>query len=166
MSLMPERRVVCNTSPLLYLHQVNQLELLSLLYGQVLIPPAVRAELRRGADQGVDVPDIQAMTWIEVRSLQDTTLLPTVVDLGAGEAEAIALALFLPGALLILDDDLGRRIARLNSIRYTGTLGVLIKAKQEGFLPRVGPVLEALQGTTMWLSHDLIRTVLDEAGEA
>lgn len=47
MSLMPEGRVVCNTSPLLYLHQVNQLELLSLLYGQVLIPPAVRAELRR-----------------------------------------------------------------------------------------------------------------------
>jgi uncharacterized protein len=162
---MPEESAVCDTSPLLYLHQVNQLKLLPDLYGSVLIPPAVQAELRKGAELGAAVPDIESLPWLEVRPVPDVTLLPTIMDLGAGEAEAIALALFYPGTLLILDDDLGRRIARLNSLRFTGTLGVLIKAKQEGVVSRIAPILEKLQQTTMWLSNELIRIVLSEAGE-
>jgi predicted nucleic acid-binding protein len=92
-------------------------------------------------------------------------LLPAVVDLGAGEAEAIALALSYPGSLLILDDALGRRIAGLSELRYTGTLGVLVKSKQAGLLPHVAPVIEALRRTNMWLHPDLIAWVLRQAGE-
>jgi predicted nucleic acid-binding protein len=55
---MPERITICNTSPLLYLHIVGQLDLLPQLYGQVLIPPAVQAELRAGAQRGVNVPPV------------------------------------------------------------------------------------------------------------
>jgi predicted nucleic acid-binding protein len=108
---------------------------------------------------------IDGLPWIEVQPLRDSTLLPAVVDLGAGEAEAIALALSYPGSLLILDDDLGRKIARIGGLRYTGTLGVLVKAKQSGFKPQVAPVVEALQQTNMWLGRELIRMVLREAGE-
>jgi len=162
---MPEGVVVCNTSPLLYLHQVQQIELLARLYGRVLIPPAVRDELKVGERRGVSVPDLSRLPWLEIQPLQDSTLLPVVVDLGAGESEAIALALSYPGSLLILDDSLGRRIARLNRLSCTGTLGVLVKAKQKGFLPRVAPILDALQQTSMWLSRDLVLWVLREAGE-
>src|SRR5436305_8942015 len=121
---MPDRVVVCNTSPLLYLHQVGQLELLQFLYGRIRIPAAVRDELRAGAERGVDTPDLEKYAWIDVEPLRDATLLPVVVDLGAGEAEAIALALFFPESLLILDDGLGRRSARLIQLTITGTLGV------------------------------------------
>ena len=162
---MPEPVVVCNTSPLLYLYQVRQLDLLAQLYRRVLVPPAVRDELRAGAERGAVVPDLDRLPWIEVQPLRDSTLLPAVVDLGAGEAEAIALALSYPGSLLILDDDLGRKIARIGSLRYTGTLGVLVKAKQSGLLPHVAPVVEALQRTNMWLGRELIHMVLKEAGE-
>jgi uncharacterized protein len=162
---MHEEGAVCDTSPLLYLHQVDHLKLLPDLYGSVLIPPAVQAELRKGAELGVAVPDVESLPWLGVRPVPDVTLLPTIMDLGAGEAEAIALALFYPGTLLILDDDLGRRIARLNSLRFTGTLGVLIKAKQEGFVTGIAPILEKLQQTTMWLSNELIRMALNEAKE-
>lgn len=162
---MPEGVVVCNTSPLLYLHQVQQIELLARLYGRVLIPPAVRDELKVGGTQGVSVPDLGRLPWLEIQPLRDSTLLPVVVDLGAGESEAIALALSHPGSLLILDDSLGRRIAHLNRLSYTGTLGVLVKAKQKGFLPSVAPILDALQQTSMWLSRDLVTWVLKEAGE-
>lgn len=162
---MLEAVVVCNTSPLLYLYQVQQLELLAKLYGRVLVPPAVRAELRAGAEKGAVVPDLDRSTWIEVQPLRDSTLLPAVVDLGAGEAEAIALALFYPGSLLILDDDVGRKIARVSGLRYTGTLGVLVKAKQSGLLSQVAPIVEALQQTNMWLGRELIHMVLKEAGE-
>jgi predicted nucleic acid-binding protein len=105
------------------------------------------------------------LEWLEVRSLRDTTLLPIVIDLGSGEAEAIALAVANPGSLLILDDSLGRRIAHLNRVTYTGTLGVLVKAKREGLLPSISPVIEALRETTMHLTQSLIEMVLREAGE-
>lgn len=162
---MPEEIVVSDTSPLVYLHQVRQVDLLSKMYGRVLIPRAVTDELRIGLKRGFSVPDPDRLPWLHVQPIQDETLVPAVVDLGAGEAEAIALALSSLGSLLILDDALGRRIARLNKIRCTGTLGVLVKAKQAGLLPLVAPVLEALQGTTMWIRPHLIQWALREAGE-
>jgi predicted nucleic acid-binding protein len=58
-----------------------------------------------------------------------------------------------------------RGIARLNGLTCTGTLGVLLRAKQNGLLSSVSPVLQELQRTTMWLSNDLIALVLAEAGE-
>lgn len=55
---MPERVVVCNTSPLLYLHQVSNLELFAKLYGELTVPPAVESELRAGQERGIEVPVI------------------------------------------------------------------------------------------------------------
>lgn len=162
---MPDRLVISNTSPLLYLHQVGHLDLLSRLYVEVHIPPAVREELRVGAERGIAVPDLNALEWLRVRPLRDMALLPVVIDLGSGEAEAIALAVAHPGSLLILDDSLGRRIARLNRLTYTGTLGLLVKAKREGLLSSVSSVIEALRRTTMYLTPTLIERVLQEAGE-
>lgn len=165
-TLERERIVVSNTSPLLYLHQVGQLDLLREMYSRIRIPSAVRKELQAGAERGVAVPDALALGWIDERALTERILLPTVVDLGPGEAEAIALALSSPGSLLILDDRLGRRIARLSGVTCTGTLGVLLKAKQVGLLPSVAPVIEQLQETTMHLTPELIEMVLKDAGEA
>ena len=162
---MLERIVICNTSPLLYLHQVGQLNLLPQLYGDVVIPPAVEKELLVGAKKGIDVPDTSRLPWLKMRPLADSTLLPAIVDLGPGEAEVLALGLAHPNCLLILDDQLGRQIARLNNLTYTGTVGLLIKAKREGFLPAIAPVLDELQRTNIWLDKALIQLVLAEANE-
>ena len=163
---MPDRTVICNTSPLLYLFQVAQLGLLQSLYGEVHVPLAVQDELRAGAALGCLTPDVSELPWLRIQPLRDRSLLPAVVDLGPGEAEAIALALSNPGSLLILDDSLGRKIARLRRLTFTGTLGVLVKSKQAGLLPQVAPIIEALRKTTMYLSPELIFHVLKEAGEA
>lgn len=163
---MPDRKVISNTSPLVYLHQIGQLGLLRSLYGHVMVPQAVQDELHAGAAIGCKVPELTKIPWIEVQLLLDRTLLPAVVDLGLGEAEAIALSLSSPGRLLILDDALGRKIARSHSLIFTGTLGVLVKAKQEGFVSRLAPLIEALRRTTMFLSPELIALVLAEAGES
>jgi predicted nucleic acid-binding protein len=64
---MPERIVICNTSPLLYLHQVSRLELLHELYGEITIPPAVKNELRVGHERGVNVPKVSDIDWIRSR---------------------------------------------------------------------------------------------------
>ncbi|NJL28139.1 MAG: DUF3368 domain-containing protein [Thermoanaerobaculia bacterium] len=162
---MPERAVISNTSPLLYLHQIRQLPLLTKLYQRILVPEAVVRELAAGAKRGVDVPDLTRVPWVEIHPVGEPALIPAIVDLGAGEAEVIALGLALRPSLLILDDQLGRRIATLLELTFTGTLGVLIKAKLAGHIEAVSPALEALAGTTMRLAPDLIETVLAEAGE-
>ena len=51
--------VICNTSPIFYLHRLGQLELLHMLYGRILVPEAVLEELKAGRDQGEDVPNIE-----------------------------------------------------------------------------------------------------------
>lgn len=161
---MPEL-TISNTSPLLYLHLIGQLELLPALYSMIAVPPAVVAELQAGAARGIDIPPVSALPWLQIISLVSTTSIPLVMDLGPGEAEVIALGLEKPDSRLILDDTLARRIARLHKLQVTGTVGVLVKAKQIGLLPAVAPALTALRKAGLWLRNDLVTEILRQAGE-
>ena len=107
---MPE--VVCDVSPVQYLHQTGLLDLLRLTYGAITIPTtAVAAELREGTLRGVDLPAFESIDWIRIRQPAGWPLLPIVVDLGAGEREVLALGTETPDSLVILDDALARRYA-------------------------------------------------------
>jgi len=163
---MPERVVISNTSPLLYLHQIRQMELLAKLYGHVKIPAAVEEELQAGRRRRVDVPTVSELEWARICQVGERDLAPSTGRLGAGEAAAITLGTKYPSCLLILDDLPARRIARNLELSVTGTLGVLVKAKQAGFVDSVIPLLEDLKKTTMWLPDDLVKIVLEEAGES
>ena len=129
------------------------------------MPPAVVSELDAGAEQGVDVPDLSLMEWVHVIPLQSDALIPAVTDLGRGEAEVIGLARENPGSLAIIDDRLGRRIAEIGGLTFTGTIGVLLKAKQKGYLPAVAPVIQALRDAGLWLSEELVALILRKANE-
>lgn len=156
---------IVNTSPLLYLHQVQQLSILPLLYGAVRTPNAVEEELAIGAAKGVDVPDLRSLSWLEVQAVESESKILDVIDLGRGEAEVIALGRKTPNSLLILDDQLGRRLAVLYKLRTTGTLGILIKAKQAGHLSAIAPIIAKLQVQGMWLSEPVIQQALRLAME-
>jgi len=165
MSTTPKVFTVVNTSPLLYLHQINCLELLQHLYTTITIPAAVQQELEAGRQQGVDVPSVTQIDWIQIRPIAVPNLVPAAIDLGQGEAEVIALGMMTPGSLLILDDQLGRRIADLYGLKYTGTLGVLIKAKQAGHLASVTETIAKLRQQGMWLSDEIIHQARQLANE-
>lgn len=162
---MPNPQVIVNTSPLLYLHQVGFLELLQCLYSQILTPPAVIEELEIGKNKGIDVPNIQTIEWISITPVKSISLIPAIIDLGQGEAEVLALGLENQGSLLIFDDQLARRIANLYRLKYSGTLGVLVKAKQQGYLSSVAPVIDKLRHQGMWLTDKVVNDVLRLAGE-
>ena len=162
----PNSLVIVNTSPLLYLHQVGYLELLQHLYSKILTPPAVIQELAVGKNQGINVPDIDTFEWISITPVKSISLIPAVIDLGQGEAEVLALGLENPGSLLIFDDQLARRMANIYQLKYTGTLGVLVKAKKLGYLSSVAPVVATLRQQGMWLTDNIINDVLRLAGES
>ena len=161
---MPEP-VISNTSPLFYLHRLQVLDLLQKLYQRILVPEAVVEELKMGRSQGEDVPDVTAYDWIEVRPVRTPEVIQLIPDLGAGEAQVLTLALEIPGSLVILDDRLAREFAKSQQIRHTGTAGVLLKAKQEGHLSAVGPLLQQLIQLDFRLSDAVISAILKLAQE-
>ena len=77
---MPKQLIIVNTSPLLYLHQVGCLELLSKLYQNIYVPNAVQEELNVGKNQDIDVPKIDKVAWIKICSVSSVAVLPTVID--------------------------------------------------------------------------------------
>jgi predicted nucleic acid-binding protein len=160
---LPE--VVCNTSPLQYLHQVGHLAVLPALARHVIVPPAVIAELAAGRAAGVDLPNPESLPWLTVRAPRGSTVLRLVTDLGRGETEVLALALESGNAIVILDDFVARRVAHALQVQMTGTLGVLLDAKRAGLLAAVTPVVDALQRIGFRLSAPTRAAVLHLAGE-
>jgi predicted nucleic acid-binding protein len=104
-------------------------------------------------------------TWIEVISVSTPEYLNLIVDLGPGESEVLALATYYPRALVILDDKLARQIAEMQGFCYTGTVGVLLRAKEKRIIPALKPAIEKLLGLNFHLKHDLVDEILDLAKE-
>ena len=157
--------VICNTSPIQYLYQADMLELLPALAGQVYIPEAVVAELEEGHRRNILLPVMEDLSWLIVRPVRDRTLLPLVTHLGDGEKEVLALGLETQDALLLLDDRDARRYARTLELEITGTLGLLLRAKERGILDAVQPVLDCLQALRFRLNDRTRQMVLKRAGE-
>ena len=102
---MPE--IICNTSPLQYLHQLGLLHILPALARPVTVPPAVIEEIDIGRKLGLNLPDLAAIEWITTRRPVSFAALPLVSDLGSGETEVLALALETKDAIPVLDDAVG-----------------------------------------------------------
>ncbi|HEV7668251.1 MAG TPA: DUF3368 domain-containing protein [Thermoanaerobaculia bacterium] len=160
---MPD--VISDTSPIQYLHQVGLLDLLPALYARLILPSGVVDELEVGRKLGVSLPDVRTLPWIEIREVTNRRVLRLSPDLGLGEKQAIALALESADALVLLDDALARRQAGLLEIRCTGTLGVLLKAKQLQVLPQIAPIIAKLTEFGFHLSVRAHAAVLHLAGE-
>ncbi len=105
------------------------------------------------------------LSWLQVVPVQSQELIPIVTDLGAGEAEVIALALENPGSLVIIDDQLGRQIADMRQLTITGTLGIIIKARELEYIPAVKPLIDELRQAGLWLAHELVSEVLRQVDE-
>ncbi len=137
---------------------IGRAELLPLLFGRVLIPPAVRQELLR------EHPILPA--WLEV--VTPTIIPPAVINakLDAGETQSIALAVELRVETVLMDERLGRRVAQSLGLRTTGVLGCLVLAKRDGHLPAISTVIAELQSMAgCWFDEELIAAVLRAAGE-
>ncbi len=160
--------IVSNSSPLITLAEAGQLGLLPGLYGEVVIPPAVRSEVLAG---GVGLlsgsEEVATAAWLRVETPRDAELVEELRrDLGAGEAEAIAVAIELSADTVLLDERRARRIAVRRGLGVTGVLGVLLEAKATGLLEHVKPVLDALLAQGRYrISDELYRETLRLTGE-
>jgi predicted nucleic acid-binding protein len=163
--LEPTRVVIVNTTPIIALALIEQLDLLPRLYGRVVIPPAVQTEVLQGGAQGIGVTEIQNANWIRVIALTDPRRADSLPDLDRGEAQVIALAQELRADLVVIDERLARKYARRLKLKLTGTLGVLLRAKQVGFVQAIKPLVEQLVQGGIRLGEDVIAEALQLAKE-
>lgn len=159
---MPE--IVSNTTPLFSLLIIGKLNLLKEIYGKISVPYAVFEELEQGK-QKTYYQDISKIYWINTVNVKNRESNQLLTDLDKGEAEAIILAKELNADLLILDEKLGRDYAKNLNIKITGTLGVLLKAKEMGLIHSVRELLNILVDKGVWLTPKLIEKVIKLAGE-
>jgi predicted nucleic acid-binding protein len=87
------------------------------------------------------------------------------MQIDKGESSAIALALETPDSTVILDDYRARKIAEQLGVNYTGTIGVIIKAKLNRIIPSIKPILAKITETDFRLSADIERQALLASGE-
>ena len=155
--------VVSDTSPLQYLHQSATLELLPKLFGRVIVPPAVIGELAEGRARGHDLPILDGLSWVEVGAPVTTLALPA--KLGRGEREAICVAVerHLP---VLIDDRDARECAGALGLKVIGIFGLLIKAKRQGLIPAVLPLVDRIAGLGFRMNDAMRRQVGVLAGEA
>ena len=159
-------RAIFNSGPLIHLSWIDRLHLLHELFEEILVPNEVRNEvLRAGPDVlGAEVIH-RAFTsgWLRavaVRDLAAVASLSTIVD--PGEAEAIVLMQEENVNLLLLDDRPARIEARRRQLPFTGTIGVLQRARQRGLIQAAHPLLIHLRELGFRIGDELLEQVGDE----
>ena len=157
-------KIVSNTTPIISLLKLNRLDLLQKIYKQVYIPTAVYNEIEAGKTKGY-YKDLSEIDWINILEIQDKQAVKYFLDLDAGEAEAIVLATELNANLIILDEKLGRFHAKHTDLKITGTIGILIKAKSDGLIEKLKPLLDELTDKEVWISEKLKSEILKKVGE-
>lgn len=158
---------VVNTSPLSYLHRAGLLYLLPTIFGRVVVPGQVVTELRVGRGHGYDLPEPMVLPWADVRPVEPLSpRLERFGFLGAGERAVLTLAMALPVSVAIIDELPARRVAQLLDVRVTGTLNIILTAKQRGHVQAVRPILDRLQDLRFRVAPALREHILTLAGEA
>lgn len=135
---MLENLVIADTSCLILLSKVDELDILRANYRRILITPEIAEEFNQ------DIPD-----WIEVVETKDKQLQRLLEDsLDLGESTALTLSFETENSTVILDDLKARKIAVKLGLKVTGTIGVVIKAKLNGTIPSAKTILIKFQTLT------------------
>jgi predicted nucleic acid-binding protein len=131
----------------------------------VIIPFSVWEEI---TVQGAGMPGVRdagQAGWLEIRHAEPVRMRSLSILVDRGEAEAIALAMDMPGSTVLLDDAQARRVAERFGVERIGTLGILRRAKKAGLIEALKPLIDLLQASGIYPRQTLVDTVLRDVGE-
>jgi uncharacterized protein len=157
--------VVSDTSPIRALEFLGLLPLLSELFDRVLVPPAVRDELAFPLAKFLPI-DLAKLDFVEVHAPTNQFQVSRFRStLDQGESEALALAVEWNTDIILVDERRGRIAALKIGKVPLGTLGVLIRAKSQGRISAIRPLIERLDALEFFMSEELKNSALRLAGE-
>lgn len=152
---MHETLVIADSSCLILLSKIEELEILRSVYKQIHITPEIAEEF------GLDLPD-----WIEIKEVNNKALqLLFQETLDVGESSALALAYETQDCTVIIDELKARKTAAKMNIRMTGTIGLILIAKNQNKISSAKSVFDKIRSTNFRISDRIINEALKEAGE-
>ena len=157
--------IVSNSSPLIMAAKIDRFDLLSSVFPEgIVIPEMVYNEITSSDKPGS--LEVQSADFINVKICTNQAHAYGLnKKLDAGESEAIALAHELGAKIILMDDHVARAMAISLALKPIGIIGILILAKDLGFIDLLKPELNKLIANGFWLSNNLIDIVLNRVGE-
>lgn len=149
------RSVIADTSCLIIFDKIDEFKILKGVYNEVITTPEVLGEF------GKPLPG-----WIITEPVKDKKYQRFMeAQLDLGESSVIALAVEKGDVTLILDDLRARKLSRRLGLKYTGSLGVINKAKEIGVIDKIRPLIDKLIKTDFRISDKVIDDLLKRNNE-
>lgn len=150
-----QKIIVSDTSCLILLNKLNKLYLLKQLFGNIVVTKDVADEFALVLPEFIEIKNPN--NYIYKKILE--------TDLDVGESSCIALALEYNDCLLILDDQKARKKARDLKLKFTGTLGLILLGKQNGYINSVAELIDQIRLSNFRISEKYLKYVLHKSGE-
>ena len=153
--LPTHKTIISDTSCFIILSNIGELDLLRKLFGEIITTSIIAEEF------GEPLPK-----WVKIQNVSDQLKMQILeLQIDRGESSAIALALEIPESILILDDYKARKVAENLRLNFTGTIGIIIRAKLENIIPSIKPILDKIKQTNFRISADIELQAYKEAQE-
>lgn len=158
-------RIIVNSTPLIVLSNINQLELLQKLYNDIYIPQAVYDEVTEKDDSACN--QIKNSNWIHICKIKNESEKRMYqAKLHDGEVEVMILAKEDPqNTTVIIDDNTAKKTAKFLGLKVTGTLGIILKAKRQNLISSVTTIMDQLIQNGFYITPEIYDLVKNEAGE-
>lgn len=155
--------VFSNTTPIIALSSIRSLHLLPHLFGEIHLVHEVIDECSVGGP--IAVPDLLKTNWVKPVLSTPIPHASVLLELDKGEKHTLNMACQYNADWVIIDEKIGRNMAEYLGLRVTGTLGVLLKAKQQGLNPSFLDSVKAMQTHGIYYQSALIGKLAQAVGE-
>ena len=146
--------IFSNTTPFIALSAIGRLDLLPALFGRIhVVEPVVRECAAGGV---MNVPALESLPWVTVQPVTATDPEPMLTQLDEGEKWTLHAARQAGAKLLLIDERIGRNLAERMGLKVSGTLGVLLKARQQGLIASFSGAAQAMRAQGIFFHPRLI----------
>lgn len=156
--------VFSNTTPIIALSSIHQLDLLPRAFGRVHVVTAVIDECRVGGR--IAVPDLSTLNWVDVVEVTEPVHPGVLLELDKGEKHTLDMACKLKADWVLIDEKIGRNMAEYLGLRVIGTLGVLLSAKRKGWIPSFLDCVNHMRDQGIYYHPGLLRKLAAGVGES
>jgi predicted nucleic acid-binding protein len=155
--------VFSNTTPIIALSSIDRLDLLPALFQEIYVVDTVIAECMAGGK--ISVPDLTGLPWVRIvrASGHQHNLL---MNLDKGERDTLMTASEMKADYVIIDEKMGRNISEYLGFSVTGTLGILLKAKQSGRITSFSNYVKIMRNLGIRYNINLVKRLAQQVGES
>jgi predicted nucleic acid-binding protein len=156
--------VFSNTTPFIALASIDQLDLMPRLFGRIHVVSEVIEECAAGGT--IPVPDLRKLNWIHEVQSEPIAHSSVLIELDRGEKHTVDMALRLNADWVLIDEKLARNLADYLGLKVTGTLGLLLKARQNGWIGSFTLAVRQMTEQGIRFHPQLIEKLARSIGEA